>query len=185
MPRPHRIEREGAFWHITSRGNERRNIFRDRNDRAMFLAILSDCVTNACWRLHAYVLMNNHYHLLVETPKPTLTIGSKELNERWARYFNWRHSRVGHLFQGRFKSPLIDREEHLRELLRYVVLNPVRCGAVDHAGDHEWSSYRATAGIDPAPPWLIVDWTLAQFHEDREVAKTLFRSFVDEGATIR
>jgi REP element-mobilizing transposase RayT len=178
MPRPLRIEREGAFWHITSRGVERRDIFHDRNDRSMFLDMLGEIVIHARWRLHAYVLMSNHYHLLVETPQPTLTQGVKELNERWARYFNWRHQRVGHLFQGRFKSIVVDRETHLRELLRYIVRNPVRCGAVASAADHEWSNYRATAGIVHAPPWLETRWSLAQFHEDPAVAKELYRGFV-------
>jgi REP element-mobilizing transposase RayT len=181
MPRPLRLEREGAFWHITSRGNERRDIYRDRNDRSVFLEMLGEAVMHAQWRLHAYVLMSNHYHLLVETPRLTLSEGVKQLNERWANYFNWRYERVGHLFQGRFKAVLIEREEHLREVLRYVVLNAVRCGAVEYAADDEWSSYRATAGLVSAPPWLDVDWTLAQFHEDRTVATELYRTFVAEG----
>ena len=181
MSRPLRLEYEGAIWHVTSRGNERREIFRDRNDRSTFLEILSTTVELARWRLHAYVLMSNHYHLLIETPQRTLSRGVKRLNEWWARHFNWRHDRVGHLFQGRFTGILVERETHLLELVRYVVLNPVRCGAVEHAFDYEWSNYRATAGLTPRPEWLEVDWTLAQFHPDRRIAVDMYREFVADG----
>jgi putative transposase len=181
MSRPLRLEYEGAIWHVTSRGNERREIFRDRNDRSTFLEILSDTVVDARWRLHAYVLMYNHYHLLLETPERTLSRGVKRLNERWAQHFNWRHDRVGHLFQGRFTGILVERETHLLELVRYVVLNPVRCAAVEHAFDYEWSNYRATAGLAPRPHWLEVDWTLSQFHADQRVGTERYREFVAEG----
>ena len=181
MSRPLRLEHEGAIWHVTSRGNERREIFRDRNDRSSFLEILRDVVISARWRLHAYVLMRNHYHLLVETPQRTLSRGVKRLNEAWAQRFNWRHDRVGHLFQGRFKGILVEREAHLLELVRYVVLNPVRCGAVEHAFDYEWSNYRATAGLIQSPEWLEVDWTLGQFHADRRIAAKMYREFVADG----
>jgi len=185
MSRQLRLEHEGAIWHITSRGNERREIFRDRNDRSTFIEFLGSTVTDARWRLHAYVLMNNHYHLLIETPERTLSRGVKQLNETWAQYFNWRYDRVGHLFQGRFKGILVEREAHLLELVRYIVLNPVRCGAVIYAADYEWSNYRATAGLEPAPEWLETDWTLAQFHTDGQTAMELYRNFVADarGAT--
>ena len=124
--------------------------------------------------------MKNHYHLLIETPERTLSHGVKRLNERWAQRFNWRHDRVGHLFQGRFNGILVERETHLLELVRYIVLNPVRCGAVEYAFDYEWSNYRATAGLAVVPEWLEVDWTLAQFHEDRHVATEMYRTFVAE-----
>jgi REP element-mobilizing transposase RayT len=180
MSRPLRVEREGALWHVTSRGVERREIFRDRNDRATFIEFLAETVTEAQWRLHAYVLMQNHYHLLVETPKCTLTQGAKLLNESYARHFNWRYERVGHLYQGRFKSICVESDGHLRNMLRYIVLNPVRCGAVASAGDFEWSNYRATAGIIATPQWLEVDWTLAQFHEDQQVARVMYAEFVND-----
>jgi REP element-mobilizing transposase RayT len=185
MARRLRIECEGAIWHVTSRGVERRDIYRDRDDRSYFLEMLSEAVVEARWRLHSYVLMSNHYHLLVQTPECTLSQGMKQLNERWADRFNWRHDRVGHLFQGRFHSAPVTDEGHLRELLRYIVLNPVRCGAVESAGAFEWSNYRATAGLAPRPDWLEVDWTLAQFHEDKETARNLYSEFVLEGAKSR
>lgn len=178
MARPLRLEHEGAIWHVTSRGNERREIFRDRDDRSTFIEFLGKTVIDARWRLHAYVLMHNHYHLLVETPERTLSRGVKWLNERWARYFNWRHDRVGHLVQGRFHGILVERETHLLELVRYIVLNPVRCGAVAYAAEFQWSNYRATAGLEPVPEWLEVDWTLQQFHPDRSTAIEMYRNFV-------
>lgn len=178
MSRPLRLEHEGAIWHVTSRGNERREIFRDRNDRSSFLEILGETVFAARWRLHAYVLMMNHYHLLIETPERTLSRGVKRLNEQWAQHFNWRHARVGHLFQGRFTGILVHRETHLLELVRYIVLNPVRCGAVEYAFDYEWSNYRATAGLAAIPAWLDTDWTLSEFHTDPRIASETYRSFV-------
>ncbi|MEO8218801.1 MAG: transposase [Acidobacteriota bacterium] len=163
MSRPLRLEHSGAIWHVTSRGNERRDIYRDDHDRRFFVELLGEVVRLNRWVLHAYVLMSNHYHLLVETPLPTLSSGVKRLNEVYAGRFNLVHRRVGHLFQGRFKGILIERESHLLELVRYIVLNPVRCGAVEFAGDYRWSNYRATAGIAAKPEWLEIDRTLSQF----------------------
>jgi len=133
MSRQLRIEYPGAIWHVTSRGNERRDIFRDDDDRHRFLRLLGKVVVIRRWNLHAWVLMANHYHLLIETPEIGLSRGVKWLNQRYAQAFNERHGRVGHLFQGRFKSVLVQREGHLLELLRYIVLNPVRCGIVRFA----------------------------------------------------
>ena len=185
MARPLRVQREGAIWHITSRGVEKRPIYLDDNDCATFLEFLGETVVEARWRLHAYVLMTNHYHLLLETPERTLSEGMKTLNERWAERFNWRHSRVGHLFQGRFDGKLVDDEKHLFELFRYVVLNPVRGGMVEHAEEYAWSSYRATAGLAQQPPWLEIDSTLSRFHEDQRSARVLYRQFVAAGRGVR
>jgi hypothetical protein len=128
------------------------------------------------------VLMPNHYHLLVETPEIGLSRGMKWLNQRHAEHFNERHERVGHLYQGRFKGILVEREGHLLELIRYIVLNPVRAGIVKYAGDYGWSNYRATAGIDPPPKWLEVGWTLDQFDpRDRVRACEEYRRFVAAG----
>jgi len=126
--------------------------------------------------------MSNHYHLLVETPIPTLSRGMKRLNETYAHHFNRTHHRVGHLVQGRFKSVLVEREAHLLELVRYIVLNPVRAGMVSHAGRYRWSNYRATAGLAPAPPWLEVRWTLDQFRPGAiGTLRRRYRRFVAEG----
>lgn len=184
MARPLRLEHPGAIWHVTSRGNERRPIYRSDRDRSTFLDLLGDTVQHHHWTLHAYVLMTNHYHLVFETPQPTLSAGMKRLNEQHAQIFNSRHRRVGHLFQGRFKGILVERESHLLELLRYVVLNPVRCKAVEYAGDYRWSSYRATAGLERAPEWLETSWTLDQFRANNGTladAREAYRRFVADG----
>lgn len=183
MSRALRLEHAGAIWHVTSRGNERRAIFRNDRDRRFFLDTLAAVVDLHDWRLYAWVLMRNHFHLLVETPRvPTLSRGVKRLNETYAQWFNARHKRVGHLMQGRFKSILIERETHLLELLRYIVLNPVRCGAVEFAGEWRWSNYRSTAGLALAPRWLEVEWTLDQFDPfDRSAACEAYRRFVADG----
>ncbi|MDP9360775.1 MAG: transposase [Acidobacteriota bacterium] len=178
MSRQLRLEFPGAIWHVTSRGNERRDIFRDNADRRRFVNLLARVIIDRRWILHAWVLMSNHYHLLLETPEVGLSRGVKWLNQAYAETFNERHHRVGHLFQGRFKGILVERDGHLLELIRYIVLNPVRCHAVTFAGDYEWSNYRATAGLQPAPPWLEIDWTLDQFGPDRASAHKAYRRYV-------
>src|SRR6266542_306538 len=160
MARPLRLEHPGAVWHVTSRGNERREIFCDDHDRPDFLRQLAGVVTEFTWRLHAYVLMGNHYHLLFETPVPNLSQGIRQLNGIYTQRFNRRHARVGHLLQGRFKSILVEKERHLLELVRYIVLNPVRAGVTRTAAEWRWSNYRATAGLTSPPQWLDVNWTL-------------------------
>ena len=181
MARPVRLEYPGALWHVTVRGNERRHVFRAESDRLFFLDLLGRTVGLFRWRLHAYVLMGNHYHLLVETPEPTLSRGMRELNGVYTQAFNRRHRRSGHLFQGRFKSILVEKQPHLLELARYVVLNPVRARLVRSAGAWRWSSYRATAGLAPAPRWLEVEGTLDLFGGNRSLARASYRKFVGEG----
>lgn len=182
MARALRLEHPGAIWHVTSRGNERRDIVRADRDRRQFLNILAEVADRHRWIVFAYAIMSNHYHLLIETPLPTLSVGAKRLNERYARWFNVEHRRVGHLFQGRFKSILVERESHLLELVRYIVLNPVRAGMVEYPGDFEWSSYRATAGLGPAPSWLAIDEVLAEFGPgSRAVRCERYREFVADG----
>ena len=180
MSRPLRLDHSGAVWHITSRGNEKREIFRDLADRDGLLAVLADVVDVCRWRIHAYVLMGNHYHLLLETPEANLSQGMHRLNGIYSLRFNRRHERVGHLFQGRFHSVLVDKDAHLMELLRYVVLNPVRAGLVHSPQDWEWSNYRSTVGLKTPPPWLEVNWTLAQFGGGA-LAVDRYRQFVDLG----
>lgn len=180
MARPLRLEHAGALWHVTSRGNERRAIFRDDRDRTHFLDDLADTVDLFAWRLHAYVLMGNHYHLLLETPEPNLSRGMHRLNAVYSQRFNRRYARVGHLLQGRFKAILVEKERHLLELVRYVVLNPVRAGLVRDAGDWRWSNYRSTAGLQPSPAWLETGWTIEQFGGGAG-ARPAYREFVGAG----
>jgi len=182
MARPLRLDHAGALWHITSRGSERREIFRGDGDRRGFLDLLGKTVERFNWRTHGYALMGNHYHLVVETPEPTLSRGMHHLNGGYAQRFNRRHSRKGHLFESRFGSVLVQRESHLLEVVRYVVLNPVRAGLVRLPENYEWSNFRATARMDAAPSWLEVEWTLEQFDPNEERgAIAAYRRFVLAG----
>src|SRR5262249_23295982 len=126
MPRPPRLAPPGGIFHITSRGNRRQVIFFDDDDRRWFIRLLDRAVGRFRWKCHAYCLMDNHLHLLVETPDENLSQGMQWLLGRYAQDFNWRHGFDGHLFQGRFKSQRVQSNWHLIELGRYIVLNPVR-----------------------------------------------------------
>jgi len=181
MARPLRIEFEGALYHVTSRGDERRSIFLDDADREAFLEILEGVVSRFGWLCHAYCLMDNHYHLLIETPHANLSRGMRHLNGVYTQRFNWTHGRVGHVMQGRYKSILVDKDEYLLELARYIVLNPVRAGIVHSAKGWKWSSYRATAGQRAPLDFLTVKWLLSQFAADPAIAVTEYRRFVRQG----
>jgi putative transposase len=180
MARPLRIQIAGGFFHVTARGNRRQPIFMDDVDLERFLAILAAVAARYGWRIHAYCLMGNHYHLLVETPAPNLSAGFHRLNFLYAQWFNRRHGVDGHLFQGRFHSVLIQTQEHLVELARYIVLNPVRAGLCRHPGQWRWSSYRAVAGQAPPAPFLTVAWILDQFGETSASARFAYREHAEE-----
>jgi REP-associated tyrosine transposase len=187
MARPLRLDQAGGWYHLTARGNERRPTFRDDRDRSHFLELLCESTTRFAWRLHAYVLMPNHYHLMVETTQPNLSRSMQWLNGSYTTWFNRRHRRVGHLFQGRFKSIVLDGESYALELSRYVHLNPVRVKSLglDKARQRErkrgevavserevvrarlarlrayrWSSYRGYAGWEAGPLWVRVESVL-------------------------
>jgi putative transposase len=181
MARPLRIEYSGAVYHLTSRGNERKDIFRDDEDRKTFLSILHRVNKRYNWVCPAYCLMGNHYHLLIETPDGNVSLGMRQLNGVYTQTFNRRHRRTGHLFQGRYKAILIQKDSHLLEVSRYIVLNPLRAGAVERPGDWPWSSYRAMAGIERPHPCLSREWVLKQFNGDRGKAQKEYRKFVLEG----
>ena len=181
MARPLRIEFPGAVYHVTSRGNERKPIFRDDQDRKMFLDTLADVTFRYNWVCHAYCLMDNHYHLLIDTPDGNLSIGMRQLNGMYTQRFNKRHGRVGHLFQGRFKAILVQKDSHLLEACRYVVLKPVRAKRVDRPEEWIWSSYGATAGRAKLHPCLVTDWVLSQFGSERKIAEANYRRFVRDG----
>ncbi len=182
MARPLRIEFPGAIYHVTSRGNAHQAIFEDDADRLEFFAVLTGAVERYGWLCHAYCLMDNHYHLMVETPDGNLARGMARLNGLYTQRFNRHHQRIGHLFQGRYKAILVERESYLLELCRYLVLNPVRAGLVRRAAAYRWSSYRATAGDEPAPRFLTTDWVLSQFATRRRQARERYAAFVAEGA---
>lgn len=184
MARPLRVEYEGALYHITSRGNAGQDIFMGDGDRRAFLEILEEVVGRFAWHCHAYCLMPNHYHLLVETGAPTLSRGMRHLNGVYTQWFNRRHGRTGHVFQGRFKAILVEKESHLLEVARYVALNPVRAGLARDPGDWAWSSYRATAGEALRPVYLSVDWILSQFDAHPGQAAAAYRAFVERGREV-
>lgn len=181
MSRPLRIEYPGALYHVTARGNARSHIYRDDTDREDFLTTLAGVVKRFGWVCHAYCLMGNHFHLLIETPKPNLSQGMRQLNGVYTQHFNRRHRRAGHLFQGRFKAILAERDSYLLELARYIVLNPVRAKLVKSAAHYPWSSYRATLGTAPVPQGLTVDGILEHFGKTRPTARKRYAEFVQAG----
>jgi REP-associated tyrosine transposase len=183
-PKP-RVEVAGGIFHITSRGNDRRRIFLDDHDYVGFLAILERAVARARWICHSYCLMPNHYHLMLETPEETLAIGMRHLNGSYAQRFNRRYEHVGHVFQGRYDSTLVETEQHFLELCRYVVLNPVRAGLCGRAADWPWSSFCATAGIEPPLPFLTTARLWTQFEGASGAACDRYANFVSEGSLIR
>ena len=185
MARPLRIEYPGAYYHVTSRGNERKAIFRDESDRKKFLEILSASIEQFVVRLHAYVLMDNHYHLLVETPLGDLSRAIRHLNGVYTQYINRRYKRVGHLFQGRYKAIVIEKDSYLIELSRYIHLNPwrVRGGGGRDPLRYRWSSVRAYVGREKAPQWLETDEILGLFGQKRGRAQRAYGEFVREGMT--
>lgn len=176
MARPLRIEFPGALYHVTSRGNARQPIFLDDVDREGFIWRLGEVVQEHRWLCHAYCLMTNHFHLLIETPEANLSRGMRRLNGAYSQHFNRRHDRVGHLLQGRFTGILVERESHLLELSRYVVLNPVRAGMAARPEDYRWSSLPATLGLAPAPAWLATVALLERFR-----SRARYSEFVREG----
>ena len=157
MARPLRLQFPGGIYHVAARGNDRQEIFLDDEDRSRFLIVLASVVVRYRVRCHAYCLMGNHYHLLLETPEGNLSATMRQLNGVYTQRFNRRHERCGHVLQGRFGAELVRRDAHLYEACRYIVLNPVRAGLVSHPGDWAWSSFRATAGRMPVPGFLSVD----------------------------
>ena len=178
VSRPLRLDYPGALWHVTARGNERRPIYRDPEDYTAFSEVLGQTVSRYRWRLLAYVLMPNHYHLVVETPVASLSRGMRQLGGVYTQRFNRKWSRCGHLFQGRFFSLHVERETHLLELGRYVALNPVRAKLVKRPEEWGWGSYRALAGLEPPPDFLAAEWVREGFESRRTTAGRAFAEFV-------
>ena len=181
MIRPLRLEFAGALYHVTARGDRREPIYEDDEDRSSFLDIFGAVIEDFNWVGHAYCLMGNHYHLLVETPDANLAKGMRQLNGSYTQWSNRRHRRAGHLFQGRYKAILVDKDAYLLELCRYIVLNPVRARMVKSANRWPWSSYRAMLGTQDAPSWLSTGALLAQFARSRALARQRYAQFVAEG----
>lgn len=181
MSRPLRLEFAGALYHVTLRGNEQKAIYFDDNDRETFLRLMTQVCERFNWLVHAYCLMTNHYHFLLETPDANLSDGMRQLNGVYTQKFNRRHKRVGHLFQGRFKAILVQKESYLLEVSRYIVLNPVRAAMVERCEQWPWSSYRFTCHAQQPPVWLAVDQLLSHFGNERALAIRNYQDFVLRG----
>ena len=181
MARPLRIEFAGALYHVTSRGDGREDIYLDKEDRDLYMIVLAEVCDLFNWSVHSWCQMTNHYHLLVETPDANLSKGMRYLNGVYTQRFNRKHLRVGHVYQGRFKAILVEKDSYLLELARYIVLNPVRAGMVESAEQWDWSSYRMTAGLASSPDWFDREWILSCFSKNERVAIKSYMQFVASG----
>jgi len=184
MARPLRIEFPGALYHISSRGNAKQDIFFDEEDFTDFLTVLCQVVKRYHFVLHSYCLMHNHFHLLIETLEGNLSRGMRQLNGIYTQHINKRYQRVGHFFQGRYKSILVEKENYLLHLSRYIVLNPVRADMVTHPREWPWSSYTQLIGLAKGIPCLFTDWILAQFDKERKSAVKAYQEFVLSGLDV-
>lgn len=183
MARPLRVLFPGALYHITARGNERKRIYRDTNDYTSFYEYLDGAVERYGVVCHGFALLGNHYHLIFETPRGNLPEAMRHLNGCYTQWFNRRHRRCGHLFQGRYTAVLVEKEAHLLGVVRYLALNPQRAGLCEKPEDWPWASYPALLGLTPPPPFLTTDWVLAQFAPQRASARQRLKAFVDEAIT--
>jgi len=178
MARPLRIEYPGAYYHITSRGNERKSIYKNYRDREKFLGYLESASERYGAVIHIYCLMSNHYHLMLETPRGNLSQIMHHINGAYTTYYNKKRERAGHLFQGRYMAIVIDADEYAQELSRYIHLNPVRAKMVSRPEEHIWSSYRAYIGEEKKPEWLVVNFVLSYFGKKVSVSQKGYREFV-------
>ena len=193
MARPLRIEYPGAWYHITSRGNNTQSVFHDDADRRAFIRILKESIEAFTVELHGYVLMRNHFHLILQTPLGNLSHFMQRLNTAFTVFFNWKHHRVGHLFQGRYKGILIDSDSYLLELSRYIHLNPVRTQQMSDESienklrfleSYPWSSYQAYTGRMPIPDFLRTQLILDKFGRSIGRACEGYKLFVLELSLI-
>ena len=181
MARPLRIVFAGAVYHLIARGNNRERCYLDEGDFLLFLETLEHVLDRFGWLLYAYCLLDNHYHLEVETPLPNLPAGMRQLNGLYARRFNRRQRRCGHVFQARYRAILVERETHLLEAARYIALNPVRAGICADPGEYRWSSYRATLGRAAPEVTLALRPLLGLFAGDPLLARARYQAFVQQG----
>jgi REP element-mobilizing transposase RayT len=181
MARPLRIEYAGALHHVIARGNNRGRIANDSTDARVFVNSLEASCERFDWRVYAWCLMPNHYHLVLETLRPTLSRGMQRLNGTYAQYFNRRHSRVGHVFQARFKSFVVEQERYLLALLRYVELNPCRAGLVKTPMEWPWSSVHVSLGARHPPVWSSIAGVWSRFHTNNKDAIAAYRAFLMQG----
>jgi REP element-mobilizing transposase RayT len=184
MARPLRLELAGGVYHVTSRGDGREAIYLSDADRDVWLEVFGQVCERFNWVCHAWCQMTNHYHILIETPEANLAQGMRQLNGVYTQRFNRAHDRVGHVFQGRYKAILVERDSYLLELARYVVLNPLRAKMVQRLDAWMWSSYPATCGQTASPAWLQTGWILRQFGLHRASAIAGYVTFVHAGARL-
>ena len=177
MPRRLRPLLAGGVYHLTAHGIRSAPIFADDADRRRFLRVFARICDRLRWTSFAWCLMTNHYHLLVRTPEPDLSVGMKHLNESHATYFNARHGFKGHLFDGRFHSELVTRDRHLLTAVRYIALNPVDAGMCSGPAAYPWSSHRALLGLEP-PFAVDVETTLSHFAADGGDGRERYAEFV-------
>ena len=175
MARPLRVDYPGAFYHVINRGNNQENIFKNKRDKEKFLEYLEKAHQRFSIIIHTYCLMSNHYHLLVQTPEPNLSVAMQWINVSYATYFNKKRDRQGHLFQGRFKAILIDADEYLTHLSRYIHLNPVRAKMVETPDEYPWSSYPAFIGKPKTLKSFESDRLLSYFGKNKKDSKYHFK----------
>ena len=180
MARPLRIEYPGAFYHVTSRGNEQKDVFKSQKDRERFLSYVESAVVRYGAVVHTWCLMSNHYHLLLETPSGNLSQIMRHINGAYTTYFNVKRKRAGHLFQGRYQAILVEADAYAVELSRYMHLNPVRAGMVAKPEHYQWSSYRSYIGQCTTPAWLKTDFILGYFGRKASDANNSYRRFVED-----
>lgn len=180
MARPLRIQYPGAFYHVTSRGNEQKAIFRSNSDRERFLSYLESAHDRYGATIHVYCLMDNHYHLLLETPLGNLSKVLHHINGAYTTYFNTKRKRSGHLFQGRYKAILVEKDSYCKELSRYIHLNPIRAGLADKPSEYRWSSYPYYIRKEKRPAWLTTESVLGYFGKDESSAQKNYRKFVED-----
>ena len=178
MARALRITFPGAFYHVTSRGNERKTVFKSKRDREKFLEYLESATQRYDALIHAYCMMDNHYHLLLQTPWGNLPQIMRHINGAYTTYFNVKRDRSGHLFQGRYKAILVDIDEYAKELSRYIHLNPVRAKIVESPEEYEWSSYRHYIGKQKPAKWLCRNFILGYFGQKVSTAQKGYQEFV-------
>lgn len=185
MGRPIRYEKPGAVYHIISRGNNGSDVFKTDRDKESFLETLVRTLIKHHFLLHAYCVMTNHYHLLVETPRANLSQGMHSLNSSYARRYNLSRGLKGHVFEDRFSSFMVGDYDYFMKAARYIVLNPVKARIVDHPSLYPWSNYRFTSGLRDRPEVVCVDQTYSVFTQDTDLAQYLYTVFVLNGAEHR
>jgi REP-associated tyrosine transposase len=178
MPRPLRVQFAGAVYHVMNRGVRGAPLYTDAAERRRFLDLLAEACGRYEWQTLGYCLMGNHYHLVVRTLLPTLSSGMQWLNGCYARWFSERHAYEGHVLFRRFHSVLVESDTQLVDTIRYVLRNPVEAFLCTRPGDWQWSSYGATVGREPAPPFLSTDWLCDQFGTDMAHARANFAAFM-------